>query len=398
MNKRNKLFLGIWIAALPFLLSGCWDNVELNKTSLITGAAFEPGSNGKIRLTIETMIADQLEGNKDTVPSVLQSAEGNTLSEILIRFNESMDRTLLISHVGVIIIDERLAKQGLLHLLDPMQRTRFIREDILILISKDVPASHLLKVLYPRGTLTSSKITSQVKSYRISYGGIPESRLFDISEALLSEGRELALGAISLKGSFKDANTLQSIKSVTPKASIVIAGTGVFSEDRLLGFLSLEDSRMLSLARNQVKGTTISIPNHDNTAIRLYHLHASLHAEMEKGELVMRMNLEGDGTVGSVDESIRLTSIGGYEQLERLGAEYLEKQMSATIKGVQRRFGVDIFGFGEQMYRKQNAQFMSISGNWNERFARTPVKVKAKIKLYRSELKTNHIRNEGIGP
>ncbi|MGO4548453.1 Ger(x)C family spore germination protein [Paenibacillus sp. 2TAB23] len=398
MNKRNRLLLSIWITALSLLLSGCWDNVELNKTSLITGAALEPGSDGKLRLTIETMIADQLEGNKDTVPAVIQSIEGNTLAELITRFNESIDRTLLISHIGVFIVDERLARHGLADLLDPLQRTRYIREDVLVLISKDVPAAQLLKVLYPRGTLTSSKITAQVKSYRLSWGGIPESRLFDISEALLTEGRELALGAISLKGTFKEANTLQSIKSVTPKASIVIAGAGVFSEDKLLGFLSLEESRMLALARNQVKGTMVSIPSYDNTAIRLYHIKTALQAEMENGELVLRLNLEGDGIVASVDESIRLTSIAGYEQLEKLSAKYLEQQMGATIKSVQKRFGVDVFGFGEQMYRKQYAQFMPISGSWNERFARTPVTVKAKIKLYRSELKTNHIRNEGIGP
>lgn len=400
MNKAIRLVLCFLLGTFSLALSGCWDSTELNKSSLITGAALEPGNNGKLlRLTVETMIAAKVEGNKDTVPSVVQSMEGNTLSEIFTRFNESMDRSMLISHIGVIIVDERLARHGLENILDPLQRTRYIREDVLILISEGVHASQILKVLYPRGARTSSKIISQVESYRDSWGGIPESRLYDVSQALLAEGRELTLGSISLKGSFKEANTLDSIKSVTPKASIVIAGAGVFSEDKLMGFISVEDSRMVLMARDQVRGTLLSIPVHKHVvAIRLNHIKSDIHASMDKGKVKIRINLEGNGFVGDIDESFNITKVSGYEQLEKLGNEYLEQQMTATIKRIQKKFGMDVFGFGEQMYRKHYAQFLPLAGRWNEIFANTPVTVKANIKLRRSELKTNHIKNEGIGP
>ncbi|WP_053373127.1 Ger(x)C family spore germination protein [Paenibacillus sp. FJAT-27812] len=399
MNKAVRLFLAVSLAAASLSLSGCWDSSELNKTSLITGVALEPGKNSKLRLTVETMIAKRPEESKDTAPSIVQSLEGNSLPDLLVRFNESLDRSLLISHIGVIVIDERLARKGLQTILDPLQRTRFIREDVLILISEGVQASQIFKVLYPRSMQASSKIVSQLKSYRSSRGGIPQSRLFDASEAILAEGRELMLGAISLKGSIKDADKMESIKMVTPKASIVITGAGIFSEDKLKGFITVDECRLVMMASDLVKDTTLSIPYHDHeVSLRLRHVQSDIQAYMDKGKVKLQINLEGDGVVSSIDESIDITKISGYEKLEKLGSDYLEKQLSKAIQSIQEKYGLDVFGFGEQMYRNHYKQYEPLAERWNEIFAKTPVTVKARIKLHRSELKTNHIRNEGIGP
>jgi spore germination protein KC len=399
MNKAVKIFLAAGLAVASLSLSGCWDSSELNKTSLITGVALEPGEHSKLRLTVETMIAKRPEESKDTAPSIVQSLEGNSLPDLLVRFNESLDRSLLISHIGVIVIDERLARKGLQSILDPLQRTRFIREDVLILISEGIQASQIFKVLYPRSMQASSKIVTQLKSYRSSRGGIPQSRLFDTSEALLAEGRELMLGSISLKGSIKDADKMESIKMVTPKASIVITGAGIFKEDKLKGFITVDECRLVMMASNQVKETTLSIPYHDHeVSLRLRHMQSDIQAFMDKGKVKIQVALEGDGVVSSVDESIDITKISGYEKLEKLGSDYLEKQLSKAIQSIQKKYGLDVFGFGEQMYRNHYAQYVPLAGRWNEVFAKTPVTVKVKIRLRRSELKTNHIRNEGVGP
>ncbi|HTG69822.1 MAG TPA: Ger(x)C family spore germination C-terminal domain-containing protein [Candidatus Udaeobacter sp.] len=119
---------------------------------------------------------------------------------------------------------------------------------------------------------------------------------------------------------------------------------------------------------------------------------------MDKGKVNMVVNIEGDGLIVGLYDSINITKVEGYGQLERLGADYLEQQMSESIGRIQKRFGMDVFGFGEQLYRKHYAQYITLAGNWNEIFANIPVKVKAKIKLRRSELKTNQIVNEGVGP
>ncbi|WP_169090587.1 Ger(x)C family spore germination protein [Paenibacillus sp. PL91] len=399
MNKTARLLLAICVTAASLSIAGCWDSAELNKTSLITGIALEPGKHGKLRLTVETMIAKRPEESKDTTPSIVQSLEGNSLPDLLVRFNESLDRSLLISHIGVIIIDERLARQGIQYLMDPLQRTRFIREDVLVLISEGVHASQIFKVLYPRKLQASSKIVSQLKSYRSSRGGVPQSRLYDVSETFLAEGRELLLASISLKGSMKDADKMESIKMVTPKASIVITGAGIFSEDKLKGFISVEESRMVMMASNQVKTTTLAIPyrKHD-VSIRLRHIDSDIDAFMEKGKVKIQVKLEAEGAVSSIDESIDITKISGYEKLEKLGSDYLEQQMSETIRSIQKRFGLDVFGFGEHMYRMHYAQFAPLAERWNNVFASTPVTVKVNIRLRRSELKTKHIKNEGVGP
>lgn len=404
MLNRGKLLLTICIAIFSFPLAGCWDLMELNKAALITGVALEPGHNGRIKATIEIMNASEAQAHqpgKGVAPSIVQTMEGNTISEILLRSNERMDRRLVVSHIRVFVIDERLAQLGLRRFLDAIQRSRYIREDVLILVSKGVHASGFMKILFPRGTYSSLKIETQAGSYRASWGGIPSSRLFDVNQGLLAEGRELILGAITIKGPPEKGADIKSIQTVQPKTMIDITGSAVFRDDKLLGFLPVNDSRMVLMASNQMKRTTLSVPlkgSESYAAIRLLHSHAHMRVSMTKGEPQLELTVKGDGIIDSVNQMEHLTEVSRYQHLEELTNDYVKQQMITAIQNVQRKFGVDVFGFGEQLYRNHYKQYVPIADHWNELFAKAPVKVSVRITLQRAELKTNHIKKEEIGP
>ncbi|WP_238540351.1 hypothetical protein [Paenibacillus mucilaginosus] len=164
------------------LLSGCWDLQELNRTSLFTGLALEPGTESKIRVTGETLNASEaqaIKGGEGAAPVINYAVEANTTPEAMVKFNQVLDRSINVSHVGVIIIDERLARKGLNHYIDVLQRSRYVREDVLILVAKNYKASDILKVLFPRGPYPTFKIHSQLDNLSKLWGGALRSRLFD---------------------------------------------------------------------------------------------------------------------------------------------------------------------------------------------------------------------------
>ncbi|MEW9702146.1 Ger(x)C family spore germination protein [Paenibacillus sp. SI8] len=401
MNKMRKILLFVLLTSLMASLTGCWDLNELNESSLITGMTLEPGQNHKVRVTVELLNANEAQAHKPGkggAPSIIQSSEGNTIGEAVTLLNQSVDRTMLSSHIGVIIIDEKLARLGISEHLDTLQRARAVREDVQILISKNTRASDLLKILYPQGTYSSLKLRSQLNSYKKTWGGIANSRLFDLTQALLVEGREAAIGAVTLKGSPKDGENLENVKSVVPKTLVELAGMAVFRDDKLLGFLTAENSRMVVMARNQfLRGTTLSVPLEEKgkyAAIRLFRIKAKMQTTMKNGKPDMRLTLHGEGIIASIDKKEHLDEVAGFRHMEALTSTYVQQQMSTAIDNIQRKYGVDIFGFGEQLFRRHYKQYQEIAGNWNQLFTNSPVTVECNINLLRSELKTDKIEKE----
>ncbi|MCM3628591.1 Ger(x)C family spore germination protein [Paenibacillus glycanilyticus] len=394
--------------SLTIACTGCWDQTELNRSSLVTGMALEPGDHMKYKVTFEVVNAletDPNKGGKGGTPTAVFSKEGNSIAEATQKINENLERMILISHIRVIIIDERLARKGINQFIDVLQRNRYIREDVLVLVGKGSKASDFLKTVYARGQYAGYKIQLQVETYRKVYGGIPRSHLYDVAQALLTEGRVLLLGAISITGDVEKSESLDAIKTVYPAAVVRMAGAAVFRGDKLIGFLSNEHTRMVMLASDYVNNTLFAIPGPDVNpsnpgaiAVQFYHMHSHMHVKMDGNTPKVRVVVEGDGKITSIDENIKLSTIQGFEKVEAMTRDYVNEQMLKTVSYVQKKFGVDVFGFGQHYYRYHFRKFKPFAQNWDSYFVKAEVKVDSNFTLRRPDLKTQKVMKDGIGP
>ncbi|WP_201008078.1 Ger(x)C family spore germination protein [Paenibacillus glycanilyticus] len=394
--------------ALLAACTGCWDQTELNRSSLVTGMALEPGNHSKYKVTFEVVNAletDPNKGGKGGTPTAIYSKEGNSIAEATQRINESLERMILISHIRVIIIDERLAREGIDQFMDVLQRNRYVREDVLVLVGKGSPASDFLRTVYARGQYAGYKIQMQVETYRKVYGGIPRSHLYDVAQALLTEGRVLMLGAITISGDVEKSASLDSIKTVYPTAVVKMAGAAVFRDDKLIGYLSNEHTRMVMLASDYVYNTLFSLPGSEGgskspgaVAVQFYHMHSHMHVRMDGKTPKIRVNVEGDGKITSLDRNIKLSSIEGYDKIEEMTREYVNKELQKTISYVQQNFGVDVFGFGQHYYRYHFRKFKPIAREWDSLFSKAEVEIDSNFTLRRPDLKTQKLEKDGIGP
>lgn len=382
-------------AAILLVLGGCWDMVEVSRSSLITGAALEPGQVRDIRVTIEVLNAAEsmsAENGRGDAPAQLYTAEADTVSEAVGRMNERFDRMLIGSHMQVIVIDERLARQGLNRIMDFFLRSRYVREDVNLVISKKNAASDLLRVPYPGGANAAFAIQSQIYNFNRIWGGATKSRMIDYTMATQTPGRELLLSGVSVEGPV--SQSMESVKTLTPNSSIRLTDTAVFKRDKLVGFLPSADMNIVLLANGNLEQTTLSIPLPDGNAfagVRLIRLHASKSVRMLHGRPKMTLNVQGVGFIVSLGAGLPIDQAAGYMELERLAESYVKERIEDTVQRVQAEYGADIFGFGEWMYRHRYGEFKRISSSWNELFAKGELTVGVDIQLERSELKTkNH--------
>ncbi|MEW8986820.1 MAG: Ger(x)C family spore germination protein, partial [Bacillus sp. (in: firmicutes)] len=59
-----KLRVAFSLLGCVFMLAGCWDRIELNDVSIVTGLAVDKGENSKYRLTLEVVNASQFSKNQ----------------------------------------------------------------------------------------------------------------------------------------------------------------------------------------------------------------------------------------------------------------------------------------------------------------------------------------------
>lgn len=386
--------------AVCLLQSGCWDWMDINQSTLLTGIAIEPGKDGLLKLTMEVLnpaAAQRLQSSGGEPSTLLYTLEGKSLSDASARMNEMVERRIIYSHINLVVVDESIARKGLNQFIDDLQRSRYVREDVLLLIAKNSPASDVLKIMYPSGQYASWKLRMQIKHFYRTWGGTTESTLYNYTEAILSEGREPVLGAISVQGDVKKSESSKSTSSSSPKAIVKCAGSAVFREDKLIGFLSVPDTRLLNLVRNEIKGTSFTVPIDSDAGIatiRMNSMHSAMGVSQKNGRPNVKIKIVGEGLMSSIDTSLPLDSAAGYQELEHKESNYLNEHVKATISRVQKEFGVDIFGFGEYMHDHHYPQFKSASKDWNSYFADAKIEVSSKVVISRSGLKTRKIQSE----
>lgn len=392
----------VLILLIPFLLSGCWDKIELNDIGIVTGIAVEKGEKYKYRYTVSSVNASEL--SKTTAmgntSNITFSLEGNSVSELARKMNVALSRRLIYSHTRVLIIDKELAKDGIVGFLDFLERSGEFRNDFNILIAEDAKASDVLKMTYPIHRDPSLKIHSQLDALLADWGGDPNVRLTDFIIAITARGINPVCAVVTIKGDPKKGKTVDNNKENELGAILVIKGLAVFKLDKFLGTLPIEDTRNY-LWTQDLKQTNVTIEcGEDENNHKLYNdvqivsSASNLSTNYHKGKADLKVEITGEAKLVGTQCKEPLKDVKTYKKYEADLNKFIEESVANTIKTVQEDYKSDIFGFGEYMNRKQHKTFEEIANNWNEYFIDASIRVDSDIFIRRTGVRNDSFITE----
>ena len=118
---------------------------------------------------------------------------------------------------------------------------------------------------------SSLKLMSQLETATKVWGSTPDVKVKDLISALTSPGRQPVMTAVRIQGNPKKGESVDNMKKTHPDAIVVIDSMALFKGDKLVGFLSVEDTRNYLWTQNQIENTSISVPCGENryAAIRI---------------------------------------------------------------------------------------------------------------------------------
>jgi spore germination protein KC len=381
---------------LLLLTSGCWDYNELSDVFFVVGMAVDKGTEPyKYKMTVECIVPSEF--NKTTggrsAPSTVYSMQGNTVADIMRKMNIGLGRELIYSHMQLLAISEELAKDGDLQFFDTMERSRETRDNFNVIVVRNKQAEDVLKITNATEKYSTGKIKNQLDASIKEWGADPDVRLKDVLNARVAPGNAPVMASAVITGDPRKGAGRNNTQETVPEANVLISGLAVFKELKLAGFMDVEDTRSYLWLRGDLSNTSVTAACGDKKRITVRVTKSKTKVEAShQGEIPhFTVKIYADSFLELTECTDDISSPDTISKYSELIEQAVVDTVSTTVKKVQNRFQVDIFGFGSHMNRQEPKYFKTVKKDWNEHFSQAQVEVKTYIRIRRVGLNTSTI-------
>ena len=374
MKKLGKAAVLLAAAAVLSSLSGCWNYHELENYSIVSGIAVDVGQNGyQYHLTFECVDLSD-EGDTGGVQPLIMESDGNSIFDAVRSVLRESDKKLYFTHCQVILLGNAIAEQGVRPVLDWFLRDAEPRATLEFLVSRAATAGEILRVKPKSGQITAFQISKTLAEDTSFYGSSPTVQLYQMNNTLNSDGISLTLPAIELKKT-KSGDSVQ------------LAGLAVFRGDRQIGWLDDLSSKYFAFVRGRVTGGVLLTgekPDGDSLALEIMRSKTDIKPEVSGGRAAIRIEVHLLAAAAEQNDTGDILTKSGFEQVERYAERTLEEGIANVVRLVQERYGSDIFGFGNVIYKDEPDEWERLKPRWNDAFRSLPVEVSADVTIQNS--------------
>lgn len=375
ITRRSRLTAMISLTlAIMLLLSGCWDEHELDSMLIITGVALDEATNPEqmdITLQIgETKASSSGSGEANSPEDsvLLLKTTSDTIMGGLIEFNRNSSQRLLLHHNQVLLIGSQLAEQGVEKRIDLFMRDQQARMEVPVVVvegraeevlSAKLTQENISGIFLARALNDQADISEKYQVRLLDF----VSRLLDTTSAPI-------------------ASIVKVVKGEDGKDEIQISGMAVFKGDRMIGRLSNDQVLGYIWAMGNVKQSDMTTGTDLGKAV--FHISA-LDCKRD-------VALREDGGVKvtlSIESTLNVSELSGFNgitpgellpRLEQMAQDEIRKKITDSFNAV-RKLNADIFGFGTSVHRKYPKEWKTMNEQWDTLFPDIELDVQVQVHL-----------------
>ncbi|MFJ7972413.1 Ger(x)C family spore germination protein [Psychrobacillus sp. NPDC096389] len=386
---------GIFILLiLSIFLTGCWNRRELNELAITLAIGIDK-SDDEYLVSAQVVVPSEvsMSGGKGGSPVTLIQAKGETVYEAIRKMTKGLSRKMYPGHLRILVISESLAKEGIGDPLDLISRDWELRSDFYVAIARESTAEQILNVQTPLETIPANKIFNTLKVSEENWAATVGVTLDELIVDLRSDGKEAVLTGILIIGKQELGSSKQNVETITPAASIKLDDLAVFKDDKLIGWLTEDESRGYNGIINQVKDTvgTVSCPEGGKADIEVLRFKTKVKGNVKNGSPEVNVLSTIEANVGAIECQIDLTKPESIRILEKAYETAVEDTISHSIKSVQEKYETDIFGFGDAIHRSNPKEWRTMKKQWDQHFSDLLVNVKVDVKIQKTGTVNNSV-------
>ncbi|MFC5446913.1 Ger(x)C family spore germination protein [Paenibacillus aestuarii] len=400
------VFKGMALLLICLSLSGCWDRQEIEERAVILGIGIDqaepdaekkelplshkPGqlhipSKKMIRLTVQVAVPGRIplgpgmgggessSGGNRTVWVV--SGVGHTIDDAINGLQQRIAPPLFFGHLRVIVVSERVAKNGLVNLNDFFRRNPEIRRMSWMFISRG-EAMDIMKAS-PQLERVPSIYLMTTMDQSVKMGRFPNDILGLFWSASSAKGKEGYLPYCELDG----------------ENNIKIRGLAYFRGDKLAGTTDGMDITLFMgiMGMNPSGGQAyVQVPGKSEYLEYSGRSRKALtKVDIQDGKPHVRVKIMIEGNIREKsNESVKL-SHDVIQLMERQLEQDAVKMYQDFIHRTQEK-GADIFGFGEHIRSRQWRYWdeqIKTKEQWEKMYPDLKVDIQVKVQIRRVGMK-----------
>jgi spore germination protein KC len=340
----------------------------MDKINIVAGIAVDTSPDGGYELTIELIDIAAIK-NGSAQDALIVSAEGPSLFEATRNAKKKLFNTLYFGSMRTIIVSEEVARDtGVLPIIDGFIRGAETRETVVLVVSQEKKASDLILAAGLDFSDTSMEIAKIVVDNRKSDSTARNVPLFEAYNYVQAKGLELVLPAFH-------------VVENDDEEVVELNGVGIFREDKLVSFLSPEESHYFLMATDDGTRGALSFTLPERGAA----------VSLEIVECVNKPAVRyADGAVTAsveVDLDYRIVELAGVSEpvseevlrdINQQAERVLADRIARVFHETQKNPGLDIYGYGNLLYENQYKLWTEIAEQWDELYRNASFEVRVK--------------------
>ena len=391
---KRLFIISLMIIVVLLSTSGCWNRRELTDLAIASAIGIDKTENG-YQVSVQIINPGQIAtaggqgGGGNDSPVTTYYDEGETLFETLRKLTKQVPRKIYYSHLSMVVFGEDVARDGISKTVDFLSRDHEMRSDFYIVIARETNAYNILSTYTSLEKIPANKMFSTLENSAQVWAATGKVRLDQLISEIASQGTSLVLTGIRIEGEKEKRDTPENVVQITQVASLKYDGMGVFKEDRLIGWLNEEESKGYNYTIGNVTSTVIKLQNickeneDENLGIEVIKTDAKMKGQVQEGKPKIDLMIKGEANVTDVECYIDLINNRTIEEIQNETNKTIKKNVEEAIKKAQTEYKIDIFGFGEAIYRSNPQYWREVKDNWDQEFENLTINVQVDMSIER---------------
>lgn len=374
MGKRIFVFLMGVLLTLP--LCGCWNYRGLDQMDIVVGIAVDFDKVAK-KYKLSYEVADLMGADKSgSIDAVIVESEGNTLFDAARNAKRTEADRLFFGSAYIVVISQEIAQEnGIAHVLEWFLRDGECRETMYVAISQEDTAKEILQSSKDIKGIISVKLQDIIAEDNKVTASSTKKMLYEVFDTLQSPRRSVMLSALN-----KFQNEDREVWEIN--------GIAVCKEDKLAGFLSPEESKYALFVEDQLKGGILTLSmagmQTDDISLEISRNKTKKSFTYEQGKVKIRIETDTRVFIGENQGQLDVMDEELIKGIEEAAAGMIEKNIADLMARIQGEFNIDLFGFGEMIYKRDLPLWRQLEPSWEVLFPTLEVTVSSKVRVINS--------------
>jgi spore germination protein KC len=380
------------ILLIPLLLSlfvtGCYDYEEINTRAMVIGVAFDKEGDEYV-VSVQVLYIDpQAEARQTgTTQPTVYTGRGKSIDGALSQISLISPKYLAFTHVQLIVIQEKIAKDGIMEVFDFFMRHYESRQQFFVLISREETAKDILMIYTVLESFSTFNIIKSIDIKHINHGLSNAITYDNLLSTIIKDGIHPLVPGIEIIGDKEKGKKREVTEEMEPSAQLKLSTLSVFKNDKLIGWLNKEETWGYNFAMGNIKERILEYPCDDRnySASLITEVKPSKKVEIYGDKITANITVNISGRISEVNCDFYLDKPESIDLLSDKASKEVERLINTTINK-SKKLNTDIFGVERMIYQTNYKYWKKIKDKWDEIYPKVEFKVKVNTRLLRRGL------------